>query len=324
MLDKKEFVRQQLSKVPNAKVGINTAMICCPFHSDRTPSCAVFYKSTDRDPGRYYCFSCGAKGDWNTLANALSLEEYNSKPKDEYSTPIVFHEKLENNSFTPDNLIIKDLPSNKFWRKISTNLLIDIGAKACNVVYENAISEKFVYLPVYVDKVLRGYTKGRLKKIEGITSYINAKGSWVKEWGLFPFDYSIDLMRKINSKTIVLVEGQRDALRLLKYGIPAMCIMGTHNWTDKKRWLLELHGVENIILMMDGDDAGILATNNIYPTLKDMFNTRVIKLWKIKGSPYYKVCDSETPSKLAKELNIDLWDPGNCPKHILDKIKKLL
>lgn len=322
--DKKDLVLSELRKVPGAKIGVETTLINCPFHADRTPSCAVFYKPTDRDPGRYYCFSCGAKGCWDTLASALGLQQYDPKPKDEFLNPINLSLPEQKQSFVPDKLQFSELPKNKLWRHIPTNLLIEIGCKVCNVVYSNYISPKFVYLPIFVDGVLKGYTKGKMKKELGKTSYINAKGSWVKDWGLFPFDYSIKLMEKCSQRTIVLVEGQRDALRLLQHGIPALCIMGTHNWTDRKKWLLETHGVERVVVMMDGDDAGIDATNSIFPSLQGVFdNVNVIKLWKLKNSPYLQVKDCEQPSKEAKKLGLDLWDPGNCPVSILDKIKEL-
>nr|DAY69077.1 MAG TPA: DNA directed DNA polymerase [Caudoviricetes sp.] len=323
-LNKREFVRNELLKVPKAKVGSEMAMICCPFHADDTPSCGVFYKPSNKDPGRFYCFGCQAKGDWNTLARRLNLKEFDPKPHDEFSYSLNMRkEKEESEKY--EELIFANLPPNKKWRDIPTNLLIKIGCKICQVDYGNNLSDKFIYLPVYVGKKLKGYTKGRMHKKEGVTSYINERGSWVKSWGLFPFDYSIALMKSIKSRTMVLVEGQRDALRLIKLGIPALCIMGTGNWTDKKRNLLEFYGVKNVILMMDGDDAGIRATNYIVPSLQGYFDKVItVKLWKIKGSPYLQIQDNENPSKYARDIGLDLWDPGNCPKFILEKLKNYL
>ena len=39
---------------------------CCPFHEEKTPSCKI-----TEDPGSFYCFGCGAKGDIFTLYTDL-------------------------------------------------------------------------------------------------------------------------------------------------------------------------------------------------------------------------------------------------------------
>ena len=217
-----------------------------------------------------------------------------------------------------ETLVLSELPAHKFWRSISTDLLIEVGCRVCRVKYENGLSEKFVYMPVIVDGDTKGYIKARMKKKEGKPSYVNLRGNWVSKFGLFPFDYAI---QKMVNRTMVLVEGQRDALRLLSFGIPAMCIMGTQNWSADKARLLEMHGVDNIYIFMDGDDAGIHGTEKIWHTSHDLFNTKVIKLWEMQGSPWLKYKDLENPSKAAKENGEELYDPGNCPDVILHKLR---
>ena len=39
---------------------------CCPFHSEKTPSCKI-----NDDQGSFYCFGCGAKGDIFTIYQDL-------------------------------------------------------------------------------------------------------------------------------------------------------------------------------------------------------------------------------------------------------------
>src|SRR6185503_2323141 len=174
---------------------------------------------------------------------------------------------------------------NKKWRGIKTNLLIKMGAKVC-IISKDDYSYKRLWLPVHINGELRGYIKARFRKDPNFPSYINAKGKWSRTHGLFPFDPAIELMRKLGSKTIVLVEGQRDALRLIAAGIPAMCILGTQSWSDTKAKLLELAGVRRLILLMDGDCAGKEATKLLKPKVSDMFKVVAIKLWALEGSPY--------------------------------------
>jgi 5S rRNA maturation endonuclease (ribonuclease M5) len=139
------------------------------------------------------------------------------------------------------------------------------------------------------------------------TSYLNKKGAWSKTHALFPFDQAIRLMNELGIKTIVLVEGPRDALRLIRAGIPAIAIFGTKSWSLMKVRLLQLAGVERIVLCMDGDPSGQDATDHILPTIEDGFEVKVIKLWVV-----------------AKKLKRDKIDPGNMPTGVLRRLEKMV
>ncbi len=144
-------------------------------------------------------------------------------------------------------------------------------------------------------------------KNKEIPTYMNAKGLWSLNKGLFPFDYSVKVMLEKNVSTVVLVEGPRDALRLLKAGIPAMSILGTHSWSDSKRRLLERAGVTKIVLLFDGDEAGEAATELIYPTLIDRFEVVVIPLWV-----------------WAEKQGLDKEDPCSMPTFLVKKVRRHL
>lgn len=304
--DRLEFVRNQCRTLPGARYREDYTMIRCPFHADKNPSGRINHSIYSKSPGFFKCYGCGATASWNELAPLIGCTPFETKPAVRYAQPIHVDETVEES----EKLRLKPLPRGKKWRGISTNLLSDIGCELCRVVYDNSLSRPFLYMPVRVGNELKGYTKARLKKEEGKTSYINKKGSWVKHYGLFPFDYSISILTATH--TVVLVEGQRDALRLIQNGIPAMCIMGTQNWSDEKSQLLELYGVERAVIFMDGDEAGIAGAKKVYSSLKQFMPCKVIKLWKIRGSPYL---EGKTEG---------LWDPFNCPQWIIDRIKKLV
>lgn len=40
------------------KTGYRVVLVSCPFHQEKTPSCALY-----EDTNSYYCFSCQASGD---------------------------------------------------------------------------------------------------------------------------------------------------------------------------------------------------------------------------------------------------------------------
>lgn len=298
-------------------------MIPCPFHADKNPSCGVYFRQGQNSTGSWFCFGCNKHGLWDELADVLGLEKFSSKPEDKFSRPIKV-EISDADEISTEKLVYKQIPANKAWRGISTNTLRAIGCRLCKVQYESSYSDTFIWMPVYINEELVGYIKARKQKVDGKPSYINKKGSWAKSQGLFPFDYSIKMALQNESKAVVLVEGQRDALRLIENGIPALCIMGTHNWNDDKSKLLDIAGIEKAIICMDGDDAGISGTRLIYPSLKKYVSkVNVIKLWSWDGSPYLKFANCKNPSKAAKDNNVELWDPFNCPTEVLDFLKDL-
>lgn len=319
--EQRQLVQQEISRVTGVNMKSDMAMIPCPFHADKSPSCGVYFRPGDDRPGNWYCFGCNRSGLWDELADALGLEKFDKTPTDRFSHPI--NVTLEDTTVFNEKLVFRPLPKNKIWREISTNLLIDVGCQLCKVRYETNLSDTFIWMPVYIGGELEGYIKARKKKIAGKPSYINKKGPWAKTRGLFPFDYAISQMSE--KKAVVLVEGQRDALRLLDQGIPAICIMGTHSWTDEKSKLLDLYGVKRAIICLDGDDAGISGTNLIYPSLKKFVEkTSVIKLWNWPNSPYLQFANKDDPSKAAKKAGVELWDPFNCPQEVIDTLKELV
>lgn len=303
--------------------------VCCPFHAEKTPSARIFVGQDTKNPGYLKCYGCGGKGSWDEVAPVLGLKPYKKgKPEAEYANLNILPTSRVRASEGDENFIMEDmemveLPRNKKWRDIKTNLLIKMGAKIAHI---KAPDSGYVYtrlwLPVHINGELRGYIKARFRKHPTHPSYINAKGPWSRTHGLFPFDPAIELMRALGSRTIVLVEGQRDALRLIAAGIPAMCILGTQSWSPTKAKLLELAGVRRLVLMMDGDCAGIDATKMLKTAARDMFKIKVLKLWAMEGSPYIQFKDEDYPTKAAKKADVTLWDPGNAPEWIIKRLKR--
>jgi len=319
---KRQFVLDQLAQYSGETKKIpDSTFVLCPFHAEKTPSGRIYHGPHLVSP-YFKCYGCGETATWNKVSPLLGLKPFGpSKPQDEFANTAVMSLANED-EIQDEEIVYSKLPANKRWREIPTNLLIALGAKFCKVNHPDyGWQVKKIWLPVYVNGNLKGYIKARLKKHAEYSSYINSKGVWSKTHGLFPYDYSVQMMRKMKSRTIVLVEGPRDALRLLAYGIPAMCILGTQSWTATKTKILELSGAKIVVLLMDGDCAGIACTTKLNESLKQMFDVKVLRLWKIKGSPYIPFADEAEPSKAAKEAGVSLWDPGSCPEWILAKIK---
>lgn len=336
---KLEFVKSQLGMYAGEKKSVlGSTFVLCPFHSEKTPSFRIFHSETSLSPGFGKCYGCGHSGPWDDIADRLGLQPFKKgPPKEERANSLQILAKMHtasknSNGYREDKFKFWKLPPNKLWRTIPTNLLIELGGKLCykwSDEYQRWGSTKYIYMPVYINGVQRGFFRARLKKDESdqkLASYYLAAAdgsNWSKTHGLWPYDRAVNLMRELQSSTMVIVEGQRDALRLLMLGIPAMCIFGTQSWSSNKCKLLELAGVERVVTLMDGDPAGIEATQKIAPSLQSMFEAKIIKLWTIKGSPYLKVENADDPAAEIKKRKLKMWDPGNCPQWILDKIRRV-
>lgn len=289
------------------KVVGDSTFVLCPFHGERTPSFRIFHSPASYSPGYGKCYGCGAKHPWDEYAGKLGLKPYEKRaPSVSFARPIRTKPDSADEA-TEHTYLHKPLPKGKRWRGISTDLLRKLGATLVQ-----QYGTKFVYLPVTINGDERGYIRARLRKEEDKPSYLNKPGKWSEKYGLFGFDYAVRLMRQAKLKTIVLVEGPRDALRLLGLGIPAVAILGTQSWTRTKSIVLDLSGAERVVLCFDGDCAGLKAVEYIRPQLKRMFKVEVFDLCG-EDSPYWRYRNRAEPSKTAKRRGVELWDPGNMP-----------
>ena len=62
----KILISQELEKKTKVVKKGKDLWCCCPFHSEKTPSCKI-----NDDQGSFYCFGCGAKGDIFTIYQDL-------------------------------------------------------------------------------------------------------------------------------------------------------------------------------------------------------------------------------------------------------------
>lgn len=317
-VEKLHHVKEQLRIWSGRKGRTNDTwtFISCPFHNERTPSGQIFHGPGSRSPGYFRCLGCGHRCHWDELATAIGLQPFGKQPAtDVYSVKLALSDEEEETA----KFELHPLPKNKTWRTFDTKFLRKVGVQMMLTEW----GTRMLYMPVLINGEERGYIKARLKKdpTGERPSYINSKGPWSKTHGLFPFDYAIQMMEELGSRTIVLVEGPRDALRLLSLGIPAMSILGTNTWSQRKAQLLELYGVEEILLMMDGDEAGMLAAERIGPDLASVLRVRQFRLWACKDSPYHEYVKLRTKAE-QKAFKSKLWDPGNCPEELLLRIKR--
>lgn len=309
----------ELDKIHGRKKWSHTnCTILCPFHSERTPSCGIYIVPNGKIPlGFYYCLGCGAKGGWNSIASKLGLQKISSR--DNTRDRVGYSSHMLNgikSSLVPDRVSDKledvlDKEGFSFtmdydrplWRGISRNMVKDVGG-VISVDLKAQVRETVLVLPVMVRKKCVALIKAKIDKRDGEIGYVLTENTHIKDKGLFPFDYVKNMVSTGNYKWIVLVEGQRDALRLLEYGVPALSILGVKLWSEKKQRLLMSLGL-NVVVAMDGDKAGRLATKSIAPGLRKITSVKVLKL------------SSET-----KRLGTKV-DPGNMSVFFIKQLQAL-
>lgn len=277
-----EKIKHLLLRQPRSRAADSHVFICCPFHQENTPSCSVSINVPNFLPGTFHCFGCDASGGWNQLADALDLDfKYNSADAQavlKNSISVVDEDLLAPAPHTVSEFI-KGYPIESFiewptdlkWRGLSPRFMKLVDAY---LIYDRG--EQQALFPVRVKGDIVGVVKAGLTE----KRYIYSPGSWVKLRGLFPFDVAKDLMKYWQRPFVVLVEGPRDAGRLIQSGVPALSILGSKMWSmDKMNLILSLSDDElDVVTIFDNDRAGIDATAQVKKELKPFVSVKSVRL----------------------------------------------
>lgn len=260
---------------------------------------------------------CNEKGQWNKFAEKTGLpkiKEWDTKEK-EVGAGISQdeEEKLLGQTSVTLKMVLKRMscpeaqpwPSNMGWRGFRGDLIAAVGGLVVNDYRTDSLA---VLFPITIGEKVRGGVKAVYEKREGQTGYITMRGGeWVERYGLFPYGYTAKVIKKYEFNFVVLVEGPRDALRLLKHGIPALAVLGANTMSRTKAIFIEVLGIDMIYVMPDNDTGGSAMWKN---------TQAVFKYTQIKRLRLPREYDSA--GKLIK------MDPFNSPKYVLDNLKDLL
>ena len=308
----------ELGKIREQKSTNSNINICCPFHSESHPSCGVYIIPNGKVPfGWFSCLGCGESGPWNKLAEKLNLQTVKQGDYKVDKASVSSEERKRRKNALLGNSILVEMPygipfNDKTWRTIKGETIRQVGGI---LSLDTFTQETSLFFPLTIRGKLYSVLKAQLHKVKGQQSYILLDSQSVKAHGIFPFDY-VEAMLKTGKYTkFCLVEGPRDALRLIDRGIPALAILGTNMWSNtKKRLVLSLctkYEVEPIV-MMDGDPLkkgkrpGTEAQKKIYSELAVSLRVHQIKLWLY-----------------LKELGLEKLDPATLPGSMYRKIRAL-
>lgn len=309
-----------------SKMTGDTFFITCPFHEgDKTPSMGIHIGQGHNVPlGAYNCFGCEARGrNWNDFAARLKLPlikdwqnfvgSSNSDLLGKSSDMLTINKDMNADTDYSNAKLMKiagtneaiPWPQKKEWRGYPGKLIDSMGG----LYYNDAGSDELQLLfPVLVNGKLRGGVKAKLEKPKFGLSYVATSGSWVKTYGLFGYDKAVKILRKKGYTFIIIVEGPRDCLRLLKAGLPAVAILGSQNFSQKKLMLLlgMVDECKYLYVLPDNDNAG----------------KKMAKLVKSVASQYVKVKYLKLPRKKDKAGKLIKMDPDNMPREILKEVKR--
>ena len=259
----------------------NKNKMCCPFHSEKTPSFTI-KKYSDKD--RYYCFGCGAKGDeidfvmkyknmtYIEACNYLGIE-LDPATKEIYSN-IEKVEKVAKN--------IKDLTFIKLYSFTGSDSKVlyfkakfkdNEGNKQCRYYHLNNGNVEF--------------SRGHIE---------------------VPYNYS-RLVRAIeNKKPIFILEGEKDADTLAFYGYTTTSFKGV------KKFDYSIFKDAVIYIIPDNDKPGEDYKNNLWSNMKDYvkeFNVVYPKSFR-KAPKGYDITDwfndNNTIDDFKRELKDNKWD----------------
>lgn len=301
------------------KIAGSWHMVRCPFHDDVDPSCGVFIEiEGKRDLGSINCLGCGAHGSWNEFAAKAGLptiKEWANNANGVVGQVITAD--IENDLLGDSGLTFKEVlnrmnckeaqrwPPSLEWRGFSGQLIHDVGGHIIADNYNDSIA---VLFPIKIAGKVRGGVKAIFEKKDGEKNklgYLTMRGEWIKSYGLFPYVYVKNLLRRTRYNFLVIVEGPRDALRLVANGIPALALLGARTTGRVKIMFLMSLGIRTIYVMPDSDNGG----NVTWESVKAVIDRTKVDLKRIR------IPEGKDGRKR---------DPGNMPARYIHKLADLL
>lgn len=156
--------------------------------------------------------------------------------------------------------------------------LIDIGlcGKKDNFTYD--IFRNRIMFPLYNTEGLTVGFSGRIYNGESDNKYVNSKESYIFKKGELLYNYHKAIEYAKNERSIIIVEGFMDVIRLHTIGIKnVVATMGTA--ITKKHAQLIMRLSKNVILCFDGDKAGEKATLSCLEELEKIgLSPKIIRL----------------------------------------------
>jgi len=257
----------------------------CPFHSDgneRKPSFGILIRSQYKNGQKYpegfaHCFSCGfARPLPDMITEILKRKSIGSSGLEWLSANVPgFEAEVDYEDLIPNNLM--EAVSNKFaldYISAQTQSAVQYVSEEELATYRYVVP--YMYQRGLTDQIIADYDigvdmnwvpPGRKKPVPCITFPVRDKQKRTLflcrrsiEGKLFNYPenvtkpvYGIEMIPYC-CKSVIICESCLDALVAVKYGFPAVALLGTGN-SYQIQQLKEL-GASEFVIATDGDDAG--------------------------------------------------------------------
>jgi 5S rRNA maturation endonuclease (ribonuclease M5) len=223
-----------------------------PNHVDTVPSMYIY------DNGQYHCFGCNIHGKVRDLFK-LKYTSFSKipEPMAPRNKDLLIKDLELKEVSPPEGLKDIDFPI----RGISPTTFKQFGIKLTRTGN--------IYFPILIKNKLVGYA------IRYPHSWIFSKEKTINNKHFSQYLYPFH----VNSKTIILVEGLFDMVKLWDCGLPAMCTFGTY-WPKTKSLTLIRNCPQRIILMFDNDSAGQKIQTELENKFKYQFEIVSLKIDK--------------------------------------------
>ncbi len=305
------------------KATSDSRFICCPLPEhggDNTPSLGIYMEIEGKIPlGYWHCFGCAQKGRWNDLAKIIDADPIKEWQKSsDVAANLITHaveESLLGESGTTFKYVLEQMrckearrwPVAMAWRGFSGQLVHDVGGHIINDARKDSVG---VLFPVKIGGKVRGGIKAVYEREGKEIAYINMGGNWTLKYGLFPYMYAAKMIKRQSLRFLFLVEGPRDAMRLVSLGIPAMAILGATSMSDVKTLLILNLDITHVYVVTDNDAGGDVMWKSVRKFIKKHDSVKLKRM--------------QLPKNYDKKDKLIKMDPGNMPQNIVDDVLSVL
>lgn len=293
MLDPVTLKNVLTPKVGEVRIKGGELLFSCPYHSDRTPSAFLNYLKEV-----FHCFSCG-----KSLSAAVFLQQQGFNPLQLIDTSdrpvkrvaIVDYEQINqkiNKSAEMGIALFNDA------MPISSN-------KKVLKYLERRICKDFV-LPFSVK--FHESRQSLIFKGQTIVERFLSKEATVRYKSYGPVNLVYSTKDTFPVKELIIVEGIFDMLKVYNAGYKNVAAILTTKITDRKLRQIDEITTDNILLSLDNDDAGKLATTNAVKKLHFIGKSVQILDLSITGEKDFGAVDLDQVVKVIEQTRKNYFD----------------
>jgi DNA primase len=255
----------------------HNANFCCPFHSDKNPSCGMHVKT-----GLWKCFGCGATGNIVSFVaemDNITLPQAEEKIKKKYVQKIpdigslvtmvtnimsAPHNDTGGQPTFP-NWLLSKYPRD--WTYMRARGIHDETSKFFDVVYDPSLG--FVGFPCHDNE----------GKLVGITGR-NTQNTDPRYSPLLRFkksEFLFNFHRLDQTKPVICVEGEINCIAMHQHGYPNTIAFFSANVSQKQINILKNSGIKELILFFDSDEPGDRGQKYIFKNMWPYMKISVVK-----------------------------------------------